>query len=172
MVIHNYISAMHYGAQYVINLHLCCCINRFMESDWCAVTIEIHYLIIIMELHEGFMEFHSWFVDLHNWLSEHHMQFCNSINREHWRGTIIRYYVSPSTELWSSINWIKELHELNLMLREFIWEIHQSVIENLHMGFKELHNPTSFMELNNWYLQPHSWFAELHNWFVEFLIYS
>ena len=84
----------------MINVHLCCCINRFMESDWCAIecTIAIYYFIIIMELHEGFMEFHSWFVDLHNWLSELHMQFCSSINREHWQGTII---VRRAGLLWS-----------------------------------------------------------------------
>ena len=111
------------------------------------------------------MELHSWFVDLHNWLSEPHLQFCTSINREHWRSTIIRNYVSPSTELRSSINWIKELHKSIWVLHEYIREIHQSIIMGLHMWFKELHNPTSFMELNNWYLQPHSWFTEIHNWF-------
>ena len=93
------------------------------------------------------------------------MQFCSSINRDHWRRIIIRNYVSPSTELKNSIDWIKGLHKSS-------WVLHQSIIVNLHMWFKELHNPTSFMGLNNWYLQPHGWFAEIHNWFVELLIYS
>ena len=39
------------------------------------------------------------------------------------------------------------------------------------MWVKELHNPTSIMELNNWYLQPHSWFMEIQKRFVELLIY-
>ena len=131
------------------------------SSSW---TIEIHNLIRIMGLHEGFMEPHSWFVDLHNRLSEPHMQFCSSINREHWRRTIIRNYVSPSTELRGSINWIKELNKS-------IREIHQSMIMGFHMWVKELHNPTSFVVLNNWYLQPHSWFTEIQKRFVELLIY-
>ena len=124
-----------------------------------------------MVFHEGFMEPHSWFVDLHNLLSELHMQFCSSINREHSRRTIIRNYVSPSTELRSSINWIKELNKSSWVLHEYIREIHQSIIMGLHMWVKELHNPTSFMELNNWYLQPHSWFTEIQKRFVELLIY-
>ena len=99
------------------------------------------------------------------------MQFCSSINREHWRRTIIRNFVSPSTELRSSINWIKELNKSSWVLHEYIREIHQSIIMGLHMWVKELHNPTSFMELNNWYLQPHSWFTEIQKRFVELLIY-
>ena len=118
------------------------------------------------------MEPHSWFADLHNWLIELHMQFCRSINREHWRRTIMRNYVSPSTELRSSINWIKELNKSSWVLHEYIREIHQSIIMGLHMWVKELHNPTSFMELNNWYLQPHSWFTEIQKRFVELLIYA
>ena len=118
------------------------------------------------------MEPHSWFVDLHNWLIELHMQFCRSINREHWRGTIMRNYVSPSTELRSSINLIKELNKSSWVLHEYIREIQQSIIMGLHMWVKELHNPTSFMELNNWYLQHHSWFTEIPKRFVELLIYA